>query len=572
MFTLAVTGVSVKRSTIRQGVVTAAIGTSQVAQAEWTAIIILQAPIAPPMKEWVATVYARLVRARKFLTPGDMNYTLNKLIKLDSGHDGPRLILDADMPATLSGRRLLGLLNVVGSIGHSLFGLATDDQVRSLSDELKVAERGVSVLHHNQQKLLSVVNLTRRFMAENRQDIGQLQERAVLLTESLRQTLGKVADLRLLIDQVKVARHFEHWVASLEIVESQYRHEVRQFLRAREALEWGRLSENILSPPQLEAMLLRLSHHGGIKKASWYYQTTPVELMQASAGRLMFRVRLWATLPAVFSMYKFKSFPVIRKGYAVRVLPREIMAVDRRRPRMFAPLDCRGSDQIVCVVRAMENAGCELNILMEHAHKCPMEILRLDEEVRLVPWSTGRWVISSLRAVQVELFCNTDEPVVLTVNGTELWSVGSGCTLKTGRVVTHQMDTFITTGKLEFETLRFPNISYEIPDVIIDSLPSVFKTTHRLAIRPVETVLEPLPKAVVWDHRFNQSVLWGGILLSGVIIFVFWRLCLRKWHRRCQGRKNNSTLNTGIELEITSAPRKSTFATMAETGQKQETL
>ncbi len=142
-FALAVLGVNVKRTVIQHGVITTSVRMSQVAWAEWTAVIVLHAPAAPPMRQWVAIVYEQLMRAQKFFTNEDLNYMLNRLMKLENSHDDPQLFLDTDRSAALSGRHLL---NVVGLVGHSLFGLVTDGQVQSLTDELKVAESGVSVL------------------------------------------------------------------------------------------------------------------------------------------------------------------------------------------------------------------------------------------------------------------------------------------------------------------------------------------------------------------------------------------------------------------------------------------
>ena len=47
-------------------------------------------------------------------------------------------------------RKLLGLINVLGDVGHQLFGLATDDEVDALKSEVDQAMKTVKVIHHNQ--------------------------------------------------------------------------------------------------------------------------------------------------------------------------------------------------------------------------------------------------------------------------------------------------------------------------------------------------------------------------------------------------------------------------------------
>ena len=70
---------------------------------------------------------------------------------------------------------------MIGDIGHQLFGLATDEEVDALKSEVDQAMKSVNVIHHNQEHLISIVNLTRQFTGENREDIKRLQGHVVQL-------------------------------------------------------------------------------------------------------------------------------------------------------------------------------------------------------------------------------------------------------------------------------------------------------------------------------------------------------------------------------------------------------
>ena len=93
-------------------------------------------------------------------------------------------------------QKLLGLINVIGDIGHQHFGLATDDEVDMLKSEEDQAMKSVNVIHHNQEHLISIVNLTRQYTGENQEDIQRLQGHAVQLSEHLRAVIGNIDMIR----------------------------------------------------------------------------------------------------------------------------------------------------------------------------------------------------------------------------------------------------------------------------------------------------------------------------------------------------------------------------------------
>lgn len=72
------------------------------------------------------------------------------------------------------GRKRRGLIPILGDIGKSLFGLATEEDVAKLRDALETNRRYTDAVHHDQGKLLSVINATRAETVRNRKTLEEL--------------------------------------------------------------------------------------------------------------------------------------------------------------------------------------------------------------------------------------------------------------------------------------------------------------------------------------------------------------------------------------------------------------
>ena len=83
------------------------------------------------------------------------------------------------LPATLVNdvkKNKRGLIDGIGKLSHFLFGLATEEEVTAIREGLEAARRQVGTIYHNQKCLLIVVNRTRGYEEENRDDILILRQ------------------------------------------------------------------------------------------------------------------------------------------------------------------------------------------------------------------------------------------------------------------------------------------------------------------------------------------------------------------------------------------------------------
>ena len=238
----------VERKQVKDGLITERISEARILKAEWT--VAIHALEVPPMRTWVRNVRMHINDTLRWFSEADLNHTLERLNRLGADFLGPEV--KSLIPSMRKSRKLLGLIIVVGDLGHQLVGLATDDLVDALKFEVDQAMKSVNVIHHNQEYLISIVNLTRQHTGENREDIRRIQGHVVQLSEHLRAVIGNIDMIRRLFLQIKVARHFDHWIAALESVAKEYRQECSHFDKVRGALEHEQLTEDILTVNQLQ--------------------------------------------------------------------------------------------------------------------------------------------------------------------------------------------------------------------------------------------------------------------------------------------------------------------------------
>ena len=413
-------------------------------------------------------------------------------------------------------------INVVGDIGHQLFGLATDDEVDALKSEVDQAMKTVKVINHNQERLISIVNLTCQFTSENREDIRRLQGHVVQLSEHLRAVIGNIDMNRRLFLQIKVARNFDHWIAALETVAKEYRQECAHFDKVRGALEHEQLTEDILTVSQLQEMLNHLSKHGQVRDISWYYHNTFVDLVVVEKRRLIFKVSLWASEPDMYYQWRLSTFPIVKNTYAERLFTRREVAVNNERTQLFVPTTCKGKTLKVCKVEILEQKCCELDLIEESMPECQVEVTKVTGKVVVYPWGRNKFIVQSLMRNPIKIYCVDGKTVTHTLKGLELWDLKEGCNIHSSHVITYQATSFVSKFVQQYHIVTFPNITYRIPAELHSKLPEHLKIVDRVTVHSVKTGLDPLPIMPAWHQTYKQSVVWSIIFVVGIIGLVMW--------------------------------------------------
>lgn len=245
-------------------------------------------------------------------------------------------------------RRRRGLLPILGDLGKSLFGLATEEDVERLKEEVKINRNYAKTVRHDMVNLVSVINVTRTEMKENRATVNQLINTTGHLIQSF--------------------RSYEHWSHSHEEflqIQSQYYHlheqvenlrEQRQvFLGARRDLETGTLSELLLPLSELQRLAVSDALPQGaefIRPLLWYYSKIDVRLI-SSENDLIYAVRLPLVSTRVRSAVTLIAFPMpnLPRNVTLQVELTGAVTIDVMTGQT-QDLDlraCSGHDPLVCL-------------------------------------------------------------------------------------------------------------------------------------------------------------------------------------------------------------------------------
>ena len=149
---------------------------------EWTVIITITPPEATPLRDWIARsliTFNQLVAANRI--PFDHIPTLrNRLLLLNSEYN---------TTSVKSIRHRRAPFNFIGSVARTLFGSATEDQVKDLEEIVKQAAVRQDILFHNQEKLASVLDKTKQEAQINQQNIQKIYKDVSALNQALGESI-----------------------------------------------------------------------------------------------------------------------------------------------------------------------------------------------------------------------------------------------------------------------------------------------------------------------------------------------------------------------------------------------
>jgi hypothetical protein len=274
-------------------------------------------------------------------------------------------------------RQKRGLINIFGEIGHTLFGLATDDQVTAVCDVVEQLRERSGAVGHAIDQLTTVVNRTAMYVRENRKRLEELrmQEMAVQrYIQSWSRAYNKVVEtLRIIETRLEMERVLE----ALELAVDIYSADVDQYRRERVSLEAGRLTEELL-PAELLAEVLAESRKfrvESVARIEWYYETMQIEPVWGDEDTLMYYVKIPLVDPTRYLHYTISTWPVPYQDedLSAHLQIERQFGFDTRSGDIFVPHNCLGQYPMVCRSGPLFNSN---------ALQCPRGILTNDPELR----------------------------------------------------------------------------------------------------------------------------------------------------------------------------------------------
>ena len=451
-------------------------------------------------------------------------------------------------------RNKRGLFDFVGRVGKELFGVATDDDIKKIEQVVLENRKVMSIISHKSEEMISIVNVSRIQMIENRNTVNKL--------------IQSVTDLKEWVSKVNL-RHifYQVFIMKVQLLETMIRDLERindKMLRVRKDLENGVLSEDLLPIEELRRLITSAIIPMGSKFVSpayWYYSKMNIRVLKIGL-EIVYSVDLPLVSEKKSVAKEFKSFPAPNRRNNV-TLQISLSTGNRGLYKSHSgqvielPNDCIGDQPLVCPPMAVkrdnfDDFSCAASLFNENnenkGQNCKIKISNdMSEKVFyhgvnvfiLVTWGT-----------EVTEGCLHNK--VLSVNaGTYLIEWSGKCSLCTRY---HCIPGVIQTGsrlRIEntWQAITIPKINnFSDFDFSID-LPLEMAT-------PQEMTLKDL---VLWESPDIPGIVWSNdetsVLVDIIIVIIIMSVCIivcMKYFKICHYAvgKNKEEPITDLEVAI----------------------
>ena len=516
------------------------------ADERWTVAVIVEAPTPPPLGRWKAEAYRLLYSPaiRPFISR-DEGSALFKLIgswnfqplrlTYTSILNNTRAAGDSQGPAPRVKR---DLFNVIGEVSHELFGTATEEEVVALQDGLRAVAGQESAVYHNQFRLLSVVNTTRRYVWKNRDDINLLVNASRYLSHTLVNLSAFVNVLSRKVHAMWVVRHVRSMMDRVDQALERSREEFDQYRDITLAVEGGRLTETLLSELDLQSVLRNL--RGTPMTLGWYYAFTPIKPVMISNEQIVFAADVWSRSKDADEEWALQAFPVRDRGFHKRTIIRPSVITDVKRQFVFRPTVCRGLSTQVCIMSHVEKHACELGLISGTPNGCQLRLTSRETPFELHPYRPNEWIlVPHFDNSTVTVRCDNRRHQQLVVTQVELWWVHPRCNIDTANLTTHGVKSYHLDVIVNYAPPTILNVTFHVENQLKVEIPVLLKFHPHLEVKgiPSDVLSDPGFYPVYNPHHviYGLSALIGGAILAAVIGIV----CVR---RRCAVRPFKTTV------------------------------
>jgi hypothetical protein len=272
-------------------------GSARVVAGVWSVVTVIQRPRVPEIRGWIQGLDVFLNRIRRLVDPQDQQqWKIQRAMIADRMRVG-RTLLDGGRkemdPVRMKQRAKRGLIDGIGMVGKFLFGIATSDDIEGVEKAVQKLARDTATIHHRETELLSVVNATRMYVRENREDIMTLENITTKLFTLAGKTERHVQSVERIVRKLQLLREMDRAVNLLEAVSMGFVAEAMVFHRQLGQLEGGGLTRDLLPQVHLAKIKTYLRQGGhAVLNDHWYYRHSVVApLWTTGGGGLPFR---WA--------------------------------------------------------------------------------------------------------------------------------------------------------------------------------------------------------------------------------------------------------------------------------------
>ncbi|CAG9132520.1 unnamed protein product [Plutella xylostella] len=479
----------------------------------------------------------------------------------------------------LSGRNKRGLVNGVGYVANSLFGILDQRFADKYQDDIQAVQTNENYLLElikNQTSITELENLTLKKQESN------IRRQFALINKYMNETDFRLARIESEIEIVMAANYFSSTSLTAYLLLSNLKNMQEMLFNALTDIYQGHIDVHLITPDNLITQLTLIS--GRLPKTL----SLPLgnderdikniyKLLYAKArvtGEYFFlEIHIPLTNDEDYSLYRVIPLPMRSFGihnettFQVQVSSNYI-AVNVRK-NTYVSINEDGMKH--CIEHSANNYVCNLNLPIQTVENmnAPCEAKLLSHQT-ISPCTTSKtactddwielhtlntWLAICCDACTLRTVCD-DDVSTHVINTSAILSLKQGCILQTKTLMIHSRNNYNSKARIEYD------ISYPKLDMTINGIVST-QRTPQLAIpeddniRIIQEKLDTLKNnerqlpAEITSHDIHQFALSYLLLAAGIMAAILWIARKRGW---CKKRgKVNPTISTkeceGIEMK-----------------------
>lgn len=459
-----------------------------------------------------------------------------------------------------SNRNKRGLFNIIGDIGSALFGFGTQADIDELKEVIRQNQDYTSKVIHSHNQLVTIVNVTRVVVSENRYAINQL--------------INATSMLKMYVEDVQMRTQMYNGVMVKLNMLQEHVNEIRRvdtkMLRMRKDLEKGYLSEDLLPVSSLEKLATSPLIPAGsefVTPLHWYYSGLQVKLVSINDD-LVYYVNLPLVSPYEAYSTTLKSYPTpnLHKNVTIQLKVKGTSVLNGQTGQVTDITNqCVGENPTVCPAmpvrrKAAGQQSCQSALVSNSdiSHACPVEVVNTRQD-QLIYHSINSFILVTW-GTEVSEECLHSSRKSLEA-GTYLIQWDGKCSLCT---VDHCIQGTIVSGSalklsMTWTALDIPSLSEFTGLKLADSF-KVPSPLSKLTDIQFEQLTVGVPDTFVWS-KSNLALI---IIIIFVIICIVSGLVFLVYRRKCiaQGRAlfvdKESTPAEEVKGEVKSDSSKAT--------------
>ena len=446
---------------------------------------------------------------------------------------------------TSAARVKRGLFDLGGKILHSLFGVATNKQMKQYKKIVKDLRSALGSVVHHQSDLITAVNQSRLYISDNRNSIIHLNEHQKVVRKFLATIRHKMKSIYLRVGALEIRMEMNRVISSLETLHQEYIHQLKIYHIQKASLERGYLTETLLPVAVLESILHKASVAGYdiVSQIEWYYQTLTVEPIWQANNTLIYRIFIPMLDKTNYLYYRTFTYPTPIKNstYKVKIILKKQYGLDTKSGGLFRPTQCLGKNPVVCLVGPIYNSNslqCARGLISQqpnYTQHCRVNIYKdISHDTEIYNLNVNTYIISTW-GEQLKYHCDGVASKQIYVKpGVYNVTCQANCRLEGHKWHIRCLETVYVKQTLHFHKLNFlpMNISSKINAEVLPKIYPRFKASKDTVVRNInpQTLITSLPdeKPFKWSE-YGGFIAW--FLAISILILCITLLCIYLYKR-----------------------------------------